>query len=360
MAMADCSVSVSMPTSRWRRWRARRRGAYRQVLAWKGAILERQRRLRDLRGGSRPIPRPEAARRRRRLSRPRRPAGHPGPGQPGPKQAGGLAPPARRPDRTQGPARGGADAAGCAAFRAARAEASRTPEQLQAALPRDAALIDLLEYTRSSPPPKARAIEFERRLVAFVVRPDRPIARVDLGPLAPILAGDRRLAADPGRREAAPGGQATRRRRCGGWSGAPWKTHLAGVATVLVSPDGALGLVPLAALPGKEPSSLPDRGAVDRPGAGAPDARLSRDGRGAGLEGSGAAQAEPVRRCCWSATSITAATPARAATAATSRSAAVGTRAGLLPDFKACRRRRRDRWTIRDSFEEHFPDARAA
>ena len=76
-----------------------------------------------------------------------------------------------------------------AAFRAARAEARRTPEQLQAALPRDAALIDVLEYTHFSPPPERKGkLKFERRLIAFVVRPDRPIARVELGPLAPIRA----------------------------------------------------------------------------------------------------------------------------------------------------------------------------
>ena len=100
--------------------------------------------------------------------------------------SGRLAPAARRADRAQGPARGGADAAERRVPRRA-GRGRRTPEQLQAALPRDAALIDVLEYTHFSPPPERKGeLKSERRLVAFVVRPDRPIARVELGPLAPI------------------------------------------------------------------------------------------------------------------------------------------------------------------------------
>ena len=47
---------------------------------------------------------------------------------------------------------------------APRAEAHSTPEQLQAALPRDAALIDMLEDTHFSPPPERKGkLKFERR-----------------------------------------------------------------------------------------------------------------------------------------------------------------------------------------------------
>ena len=86
------------------------------------------------------------------------------------------------------------------------------PSQLRAALPRGTALVDLLVYTAFQPPAQGKGgFQTERRLVAFVVRPDRPIARVDLGPIGadrkaiddwrPVLAGpeDR----DRGRRSGA-------------------------------------------------------------------------------------------------------------------------------------------------------------
>ena len=220
-----------------------------------------------------------------------------------------------------------------AAFRAARAEARRTPEQLQAALPRDAALIDVLEYTHSSPPPERKGkMKFERRLVAFVVRPDRPIARVELGPLAPIRAAIDAWRPILRREQPAPrdepGGPAARLRRLV-WS--PLEEHLAGVATVLVSPDGALGLVPLEALPGKAAGSYLIE---DYTIALVPVPRMFGADEAVAADGPKPARLRPRRRrCCWSATSITAATPARRPTAVASRSAAVGTRAGLLPDF---------------------------
>ena len=74
-----------------------------------------------------------------------------------------------------------------AGFRAARAEARRTPEQLQAALPRGTALVDMLAYTAFQPPAQGKGkFQRESRLVAFVVRSDRPIERIDLGPMAPV------------------------------------------------------------------------------------------------------------------------------------------------------------------------------
>ncbi|MBV8076029.1 MAG: CHAT domain-containing protein [Planctomycetaceae bacterium] len=144
-----------------------------------------------------------------------------------------------------------------AEFRDARAKARRTPEQLQAALPCDVALIDVLEYTHLSPPPERKGeLKRERRLIAFVIRADRPIARVELGPLKPVQeAIDAwrpilRLE-QPAPRDEQDGPAARLRRLV--WN--PLEPHLAGVATVLVSPDGALGLVPLEALPGKAAGS---------------------------------------------------------------------------------------------------------
>ncbi|MBV8556038.1 MAG: hypothetical protein JO116_10775, partial [Planctomycetaceae bacterium] len=162
--------------------------SYRQVLAWKGAVLERQRRLRDLRHLVRADPRPEVARaaaawqsivgRLATLAL----------ATPGPNQQDSW----RRQVAVLTGLKDQLEAEltrQSTAFRAARAEARRSTEQLQAALPRDAALIDLLEYTHFSPPPERKGeLKRERRLIAFVVRPERPIARVGLGPVAPIQA----------------------------------------------------------------------------------------------------------------------------------------------------------------------------
>jgi 1-deoxy-D-xylulose-5-phosphate synthase len=64
-----------------------------------------------------------------------------------------------------------------------------------AALPESTALVDVLEYTRVSYPqadpsadPSPAKPQYQRRFVAFVVRRDRPIACVDLGPAKPIDA----------------------------------------------------------------------------------------------------------------------------------------------------------------------------
>ncbi len=46
----------------------------------------------------------------------------------------------------------------------------------------------MLAYTAYLPPAEGNGeFQLERSLVAFVVRPDRPISRIDLGPIAPIF-----------------------------------------------------------------------------------------------------------------------------------------------------------------------------
>ena len=93
-----------------------------------------------------------------------RPAGHLGPGPARPQPAGRLGPDSsstltERKDQLEEEL-----TRQTAAFRHTRAEARRTPEQLQAALPRDAALIDVLEYTHSSPPPEHKGkLKFDAR-----------------------------------------------------------------------------------------------------------------------------------------------------------------------------------------------------
>ena len=192
----------------------------------------------------------------------------------------------------------------------------------------------MLEYTHSSPPPERKGkLKFERRLIAFVVRPDRPIARVELGPLAPIRAAIDAWRPILRREQPAPqdepGGPAARLRRLV-WS--PLEEHLAGVATVLVSPDGALGLVPLEALPGKAAGSYLIE---DYTIALVPVPRMF------GADGAVAAEGPKPATAQAEAPSLLlvgdvdyGGDPGVAPTMVASRSAAVGTRAGFEPKFE--------------------------
>jgi tetratricopeptide (TPR) repeat protein/CHAT domain-containing protein len=128
-----------------------------------------------------------------------------------------------------------------------------TPAQLQASLPPETVLVDLLEYTHSSPAQAKGKWSFEPRLAAFVVRRDQPIQRLDLGPVQPIAnAVDawRKSFDQIGNGKSVTPGADLRRLV---W--APLEGCINGARVVLFSPDGPLARIPLAALPGKEPGS---------------------------------------------------------------------------------------------------------
>lgn len=132
--------------------------------------------------------------------------------------------------------------------------AGRTSVSIKAALPAEAVLFDLLEYQRIRPPrPGRKELDVQRCVTAFVVRRNRPVVQVDLGPAQEIAK-----AIDEWRRrawlEATPqaadrGGELRRLLR------EPLQKYLEGVKLVLVSPDGATARLPWAALPGKTPGS---------------------------------------------------------------------------------------------------------
>src|SRR5262249_26210524 len=91
-----------------------------------------------------------------------------------------------------------------------------------------------------------RSKRFQRRLSAWVVRRDRPLVRVDLGPARPI-----EQAVSAWRQTLAPRTSASAAGRTLHkvlWQ--PLAKHLGGAQAVLISPDGVLGTVPFAALPG--------------------------------------------------------------------------------------------------------------
>ncbi len=130
-----------------------------------------------------------------------------------------------------------------------------TVDKLRTSLPTDHALVDFWEYSQLLPSAddKPAPLQFERRLVAFVLRPDRPsVTLVPLGavkPLAQLIDTWRKQTV--GRLPAAAQtGQLLRERL---WM--PLEPHLTEIKTVLLSPDGVLGRFPFIALPGNTPGS---------------------------------------------------------------------------------------------------------
>jgi CHAT domain-containing protein/Tfp pilus assembly protein PilF len=121
-------------------------------------------------------------------------------------------------------------------FRATRDAAHLMPQALAEALPEGAVLVDYLFHGKN--------------LTAFVHRHGKQPVRVDLGKAAPVAAAVRDWRALLVGKGVRPAGPALKKLV---WS--PLEKHLAGAKVVLVSPDGALGTVPFAALPGKKARS---------------------------------------------------------------------------------------------------------
>lgn len=129
-----------------------------------------------------------------------------------------------------------------------------TVEEVQSWLPPRTAFVDFLEYTNSlSGVGRNTAPDQERRLMAFVVTKERPVAMIDIGPvigLADAIERFRRPFA-----EATTSAQHEEAARLAGqqlranlWI--PVQNHLDGIETVIISPDTVLGTLPFAALPG--------------------------------------------------------------------------------------------------------------
>lgn len=131
-----------------------------------------------------------------------------------------------------------------------------TLDDLLAALPQDAVLIDYLEFKRSTPPQeKGNKTTFERQLIAFVVRhsdqPEQRVQLIALGPAAPVSKAidewRESYGLDP---TAISAGNLLRKTL---WK--PILPLLAEAKIVLVSTDGALGRLPFVALPGNAPET---------------------------------------------------------------------------------------------------------
>ena len=87
-----------------------------------------------------------------------------------------------------------------ASFLATRVEARRKPNEIQAALPKDAAVIDFLEYKHVSVAARKWA-PARTRLVAFVIRPGQPIVSLSLGNQEAIAGAIERWRVELSRRD---------------------------------------------------------------------------------------------------------------------------------------------------------------
>ena len=236
-------------------------------------------------------------------------------------------------------------------------DGSISVQQWCGALPPGTALVDLLEYGLTVPPtpgpsPKATAQAAPvRSLVAFVLRADRPLVRVELGPIGPIeeLIGVwRRTCGAQGL-----GAQAGQRLRELLWL--PLEKHLDQASIVLVSPDGTLARFPWAALPGTKPGSflLEERAlAVISVPQALPDLMAQQ----AAVPDLRRPTLLLVGEVDYRATHGTAAAPALPAGAVTPT---LGPAKAFGLEFTPLDSTRGEVLSIRDSFEQAFPDGRA-
>ena len=138
-----------------------------------------------------------------------------------------------------------------AAYRQAKKQV--TLEELQQALPKEAVLVDILQYNHYTPADEKAGTtwSWHPRLIAFVVRHDGPVVRINIGPEQRVSEAIDAWRVTFGM--SPPAAAAGRLLRQTLWE--PIEAQLAGAKIVLVSPDGVISRLPLGALPGKEPGS---------------------------------------------------------------------------------------------------------
>jgi CHAT domain-containing protein/tetratricopeptide (TPR) repeat protein len=120
-----------------------------------------------------------------------------------------------------------------------------TVANVQAAIPPEAALVELVRYQRFEP--QKRPPSQEGRYAAYIVTRHGPVRWIALGPAAPIDARVDEMLAAMGDR--VPGARAKAAlRRLDALVLAPIRARLAGVSHLIIAPDGKLNLVPFEAL----------------------------------------------------------------------------------------------------------------
>jgi tetratricopeptide (TPR) repeat protein len=142
-------------------------------------------------------------------------------------------------------------------FRAKQSLKNRTPAEVRAALPDNAVLVDVLEYVRYAPPLGGEGEwQAETRLAVFVLRKKESTVLLDLGPVKPVAEAAeawRKQLAWPGTYRSDDRDTPAARLRKTVWD--KLEPHLGECKLVLLSPDGPLCQLPLAALPGREPET---------------------------------------------------------------------------------------------------------
>jgi CHAT domain-containing protein len=128
-----------------------------------------------------------------------------------------------------------------------------TLERVQAALPEDTTLVEIVAY-RDELPGRSAA---EPRYAAYLLRRSGPPEAVDLGPVAHIdaqVSAFRAALSDPARRDVVSLGRALDELVM-----RPVRTLLKGARSIAISPDGALNLLPFGALVDEDGRFLVER-----------------------------------------------------------------------------------------------------
>lgn len=125
-----------------------------------------------------------------------------------------------------------------------------TVADVRAALPADAALVEIVEYATWRATDRASTASKERRYAAYVLRAKGPVQAVGLGDAGVIDAAVREMRSALGSPSCANVKDAARRLHDRVM--APIRPLVGDAKRLLVSPDGALNLIPFAALVGAE------------------------------------------------------------------------------------------------------------
>jgi CHAT domain-containing protein len=131
--------------------------------------------------------------------------------------------------------------------------AKPTAARVAARLPARTALVEFLSYRHPLRLNSRGQWFWERWLLAFVVRPDRPVVLRELGN-AELVHSAIHLWRQSVTAGNSPDADAARQLRQRLWQ--PIANGLDGIDTVLIAPDGALADLPFAALPGEKPGSF--------------------------------------------------------------------------------------------------------
>ena len=150
-------------------------------------------------------------------------------------------------------------AARSAAFRRYQQKAKLGGAAVRAALPKGVCLVDFLEYTHVGPPPARKGDPVLRTPPGWhssSARGNEPVHIVDLGPADRIDELVRRWRERYVDRKPAQAGEADPGAELRERVWRELEPHLGRPEVVLVSPDGPLNFLPLAALPGSQPGTF--------------------------------------------------------------------------------------------------------